>query len=151
MNRLPLLVATSLACCGAAAAQEWTDMARNENMVVYIDKASIAKTGNMVKVWKVVDYKTAKLLRGKSYLSTKTAIEYDCIERQYRTYFYAAYATRMAAGGEENIVGWYVEGTPISKLTQLPSTSWQFPPSEWESMFMVPLDNPIREFVCNRK
>jgi len=151
MNRLLITLAIVIACCGDAVAHEWTDMARNENMVVYIDKASIAKTGNMVKVWKLVDYKTAKLFRGKSYLSSITAIEYDCIDRQYRTYYIAVYATRMAAGSIENIVGWYAEGASASNLSQLPSTSWQFPPSEWQHMLMVPLDNPIREFVCNRK
>lgn len=146
MDRLFVALIIAVASCGAGA-REWVDVFRNENMIVYVDKASITRTGNIVKAWKLVDFKAPKKLKGKSYLSSQTATEFDCIDKQSRTYYWSIHANRMASGGLAGVVGWCCADGPIS---QWPGSVWESAPPAWEEVF-APVDDAVWQFVCRSK
>lgn len=132
--------ALALALLSGNAAAEWTDMARSDNVIIYIDKATIAKNGNMMKVWVLRDYKSAQKLKGdgKQYLSSKSHEEFDCIDRQSRSYSDSWYSTQMASGGLNNLVAWW------------DARSKNEGPSEWFPLFFTNYTN-IWNFLCNTK
>lgn len=66
---------------------EWTLVGNDieQGVKTFIDKNTISKNGNMVKMWSVVDYESPRSANGKDQLSTKSLDEYDCKNEQYRT------------------------------------------------------------------
>lgn len=83
---------------GAAAAWEQVGVA-NDGMAVYADPATIQKSGDLVKMWSVLDYKVAeKDDAGKPFLSTKLLHEYDCKAERARTRYFSIHAGQMATG-----------------------------------------------------
>jgi len=56
-------------------------------ITLYADPATILKSGNMVKMLRLTDFKTVQGNAGKQYMSTKRQHEYDCKEEQHRIIF----------------------------------------------------------------
>jgi len=83
---------------GAAAAWERVGVA-DDGMVVYADAATIQKSGDLVKMWSLLDYKLAqKDDNGRPYLSAKLLHEFNCKVEQARTRYFSIHAGQMAAG-----------------------------------------------------
>ena len=78
-----------LAVVSSSAMAEWikigsTSMA-DQTVTYYADPATIRKSGNMVKMWNLSDFKSAKDAgNGNIYMSTKAQYEFDCKEEQTR-------------------------------------------------------------------
>lgn len=71
----------------------------DDGMIVYSDPATIQKSGDAVKMWTLLDFKTAeKDDTGRPYLSTKLLHEYDCKGERARTRYFSLHAGQMAAG-----------------------------------------------------
>jgi len=82
----------------AAAAWDRVGVA-DDGMVVYADPATIQKSGDLVKMWSLLDHKTAeKDDTGKPYLSVKLLHEFDCKDERARTRYFSIHAGQMAAG-----------------------------------------------------
>ena len=93
----PLTVVSS----GAAAG--WIAVSVNETVGVtaYAGPATIRRAGDMVKMWDLLDLKTAQQGSGNlrnSYLSSKTQHEYDCKEKRVRQLYFSWHSGNMGNG-----------------------------------------------------
>lgn len=70
---------------------EWILIGGNDNFTLYSDPATIVKSGSMVKMLRLTDFKTAQRIDSKYYLSTKRQDEYDSVKEQYRIIYVNAY------------------------------------------------------------
>lgn len=87
------------ALCGSVAAAWERVGTSDDGMVVYADRATIRKSGDVVKMWVLLDYTTTqKDDSGKPYLSAKVLHDYDCKDERARTVYYSLHAGQMAAG-----------------------------------------------------
>lgn len=96
----PLCFGLVLAALGGSAAAAWEPVGTGDDgMVVYADRATIRKSGDVVKMWVLLDYKTAqKDDSGKPYLSAKLLHDYDCKDERGRTIYYSLHAGQRATG-----------------------------------------------------
>jgi hypothetical protein len=96
-RKVVLMIALGLTCGSAMA--EWTALTFSEQIVVYVDKATIRKSGNMSKIWILIDSKTSGLsIMGKPYLSIKSRNEFDCNEEKSRILSYTYLSKHMGYG-----------------------------------------------------
>ena len=100
--RLPLamrkvILMMLLAMVSGSAAAEWLEAGSNEiGAIYYADSATIRRAGNRVKMWNLVDYKTARVsFGGMPYMSMKAHVEYDCKEERARTLYYSNHSGNM--------------------------------------------------------
>ena len=100
MKRLLMgLMLAITAGAASAASAEWTAAGGTGELIQYVDRATIRKSGNLVKMWDSKDYLTVqKSAAGESYLSRKAQEEYDCKEEKSRTLAYASYDKTMGDG-----------------------------------------------------
>ena len=84
------------------AGAEWVYVTETEKnikiknaFIAYADPATIRKTGNMVKMWSLYDY---KLPQKPDVISIRQKSEYNCIEKKRRQLFLSAYSGRMNNG-----------------------------------------------------
>ena len=88
-----------LAVLSSNAAAEWVRIGKNRIGTVYADPTTISRSGNMAKMWDLLDYGAALLTAdGKPYLSTRTQYEYDCEEEKSRLLEVSAHSGNMASG-----------------------------------------------------
>lgn len=64
----------------------------------YYDSATIQREGDIAKMWHLHNFKTPQTVDGKSYLSLKNLVEYDCKDPRRRTLFFSWKAQPMGAG-----------------------------------------------------
>jgi len=93
-----LLMGLFLLTASGAAIAEWTVEGRNEELTLYVDRATIRKNGNFVKMWSLVDYKKAKVIGGKSNLSQRSQWEFDCKEEKSRGLAITNFSGQMGSG-----------------------------------------------------
>ena len=86
-----------LVTAGAASA-EWTRVGGNDDYIQYVDRATIRRNGNLVKMWGLSDYMTVQKAAADSILSDKTQSEYDCKEEKYRLLAFSTYDGQMGSG-----------------------------------------------------
>lgn len=98
MGKLLLTLMLVLASTGALA--EWTEVGRNHSsgMTQYADSATIQKTGKMVKMWDLIDYKSVVVFSGNRFISGKRQQEYDCEENKIRVLAYTQFIEHMGNG-----------------------------------------------------
>ena len=66
---------------------------------IYADPATVSRSGDLVKMWELNDYKTAQVSAGGSrFLSSRAQIEYDCKESRMRQLFFTQYSENMGEG-----------------------------------------------------
>ena len=76
-----LLLGLMLAITATVASAEWTVSGGSDEFIQYVDRATIRRNGNLVKMWDMADFKTVqKGAASESYLSDKTQTKYDCKE-----------------------------------------------------------------------
>ena len=74
-----------LAVVSANAMAKWVSVGQTEHETYYVNKATIHKSGNTVKMWSLIDYKAAQHTSdGELYLSSKSQTEYDCEDSRMR-------------------------------------------------------------------
>jgi hypothetical protein len=67
-------------------------------MTVYVEPASINKTGNVAKMSSMLDFRAAQVRAGYKFLSQKEQGEYDCKEEKSRVLSFARTSKNMADG-----------------------------------------------------
>src|SRR5262252_4128336 len=89
-----------LLASASAWAAEWTRVGAAENEgAVYVDPATMSKTGHLAKMWALYDFSAPRLLRGRGeYRSVKFQNEFDCIKRRFRVLSVSWYAANMGSG-----------------------------------------------------
>jgi len=93
-----LLMGLMLLVTAGAASAEWTIAGGNDQFVQYVDRATIRRNGNLVKMWVLSDLKTVQTDAGDSYLSSKAQQEYDCKEEKSRTLAFTWLSGQMGNG-----------------------------------------------------
>jgi hypothetical protein len=99
MKRLLLIVLILLS--GGPAYGEWLRIAEtDQGMTAYVDLDTIGPKGDLVKMWALVDFETAK---GDSFLSRKEQGEYDCAEERHRLLAGSWFSGHMGKGNVDAI------------------------------------------------
>ncbi len=71
----------------------------NGGYVIYVDPSTIRRSGNMVKMWNLLDYKTAQVIaKSGRHLSQMAQAEYDCKEERVRVLYFSLHSEQMANG-----------------------------------------------------
>jgi hypothetical protein len=74
-------------------------VSHDETSTMYADPATIHRTGEMVNMWTVLDFKAAQARPyGTPYMSQKTQHEYDCKEQRARAIHFLRYSENMGGG-----------------------------------------------------
>lgn len=97
----PLLI-TLLVLNAAPVYAEWVSISISKGgaggYTVYFDPDTIRRNGDLVKMWTLHDYKTTQTHEGKSFLSAKTQIQFDCAEERMRILAYWVISGSMGRG-----------------------------------------------------
>ena len=88
-----LLLTLMLVVISSSVMAEWVEVGKSKNFIVYVDSASIRRSGNMVKVWSLHDYKIAQ--GSVPYKSSTLEREHDCKEKQARQLFLVFYSKNI--------------------------------------------------------
>jgi len=120
MNLKNSLIGLLLMAVSAGAMAEWTKIgaAADGKFDSYVDLSTIRKSGNVVKIWNLRDYKKTQIdAGGKSYLSWMTRMEYDCNEENFRQLSIYQYSGNMKNGD----IVW--SGDVVDKWNSIPPES----------------------------
>ena len=103
---------TLLVLSSGSVHAEWVAVEKNNElagiMTVYVDPDTILRTGNLVKMWQLIDYKTMQGGRSPSrFSSTKIQKQFDCAEERLRLLALTNFWGNMGTGEPS---GAYVEG-----------------------------------------
>ena len=94
------LLITLLVLSSVPAYAEWELVSGDDEagLTVYVDRDTIRRKGNLVKMWQLYDYKTVQAVAGDSLLSIKRQNEYDCAEERTRMLAYTWFSSNMGKG-----------------------------------------------------
>lgn len=88
-----------LAVGSGVAVADWTKVATTESDTdIYVDHATITKSGHLARIWILEDRKVADTFAGKTFLSAKLHYEYDCKDNQRRVLQSSLYSGQRAGG-----------------------------------------------------
>ena len=122
------LLTMLLGIVSSSAAAEWVELGGNETATTYADPATIRKTGDMVKMWHLLDYTKPRGIEGlKPHMSIRVQDEYDCRQERTRTLAISLYSGNMGKGE--------VLGTSTD-------------PGTWRPVAPDTLVETLREFAC---
>jgi len=95
-----LLLTTALFLSSVPAYAEWVAVGGNQDagVTVYIDPGTIHRTGDLVKVWHLNDFKTVQIVKGNSYLSVQAQHQYNCTENRERILALTKFSGNMGRG-----------------------------------------------------
>ncbi|MEP6959991.1 MAG: surface-adhesin E family protein [Nitrospirota bacterium] len=79
---------------------EWELVSGDDSakLTVYVDRETIRRQGNLVKMWQLYDYKTVQTVAGDSLLSIQRHNEYNCTELRTRMLAYTWFSSNMGRG-----------------------------------------------------
>ena len=85
---------------GGPAHAEWELMSGDDSskLTVYVDRTTIQRSGNLVKMWQMFDYQTVQTVAGDSLLSFQRLNEYDCAGERSRLLAYTWFSSNMGRG-----------------------------------------------------
>jgi len=94
-----VLATVLLTIVSTSALADWVYVTGNDFATLYMDFSTLRRQGNFVRVWTLSDWaKPEKLSDEVSYRSSRTLLEYDCIEEMTRIRASVAYADAMGKG-----------------------------------------------------
>ena len=97
-----LLLGLTLLVTATAASAGWTDVGSTgdgtDEFIHYVDRATIRRNGNFVKMWDLMDFKKVQTVAGDSFLSSKSQSEYDCKEKKWRLLSFTWFDGKMGRG-----------------------------------------------------
>jgi hypothetical protein len=99
MSRFIFALLWTIASGTAFAALTWAG--ESAGYTAYADLDTLRVSGSTAIMWDTLDGKgvgTIRKLRGATYRSQRTQMEYDCKGRRSRRLYYAAYSGPMAGG-----------------------------------------------------
>jgi hypothetical protein len=80
---------------------EFTKYHEDDEVVSYLDAASVTRVGREVRMWIIDDYRKPQTdIEGKTYLSMKSQWTYDCAKRLSDVMMAFYHAEAMAQGAE---------------------------------------------------
>lgn len=99
-KRALTLVAIALAMWAPHAAQaEWQKVTTTDSGIIYVDDATIKRTGPVRSFWSLFDYKSPqRAQRGAFYVSTRTHMEMDCRKEMVHMLQFSMHSGPMLTG-----------------------------------------------------
>lgn len=121
MMRAMCVAFLSTLCCFPAMA-DWRSLGDVGTAELFVDPASIVRTGDTVTMWSIYALKTPGTVGAATYVSLKRQDEFDCKDSRIRGIQIAAYPEPMAEGkavsSEKGTAGWAAV-TPQSTAEKL--------------------------------
>lgn len=104
---------------------EWVEIDGSISFNSYVDPDTIRSKGNLAKMWTLNDHRTNQTTQGKSHLSEKLQIAYDCAEEQFRVIAVYLYSGQMGSG---EIVLSFTAQTGLEPVMPgtIANTKWKF-------------------------
>ena len=95
-----LFLTVLLLLASESAYGEWTVFATDgKGNTVYIDRESVLRKGNTVKIWVLLDGATVhETVEGRPFLSSRTLHQYDCQKERFRFLGFALFSEHMGSG-----------------------------------------------------
>ena len=99
-----------LATASSSVMAEWVKIGKsdNGNGTAYFDTLITKTNGSKVRMWTLFDFMIAKTTGGKTYLSMRQQIEFDCKNRKRRFMTYSLYSGNLGNGDivfEDSTIG----------------------------------------------
>jgi len=120
-----LLLVVSLTLSESSASAEWYLLDGNNHAKVYIDRETISRTGDVVRVWVLDDLKTPHTRGLSSFSSVRAQEEHDCSKERFRLLAIEQFAGDMGTGNsiykKSGESGW----APVPRGTMAQSV-WKF-------------------------
>lgn len=120
-----LLLVVSLTLSESFASAEWYLLDGNNHAKVYIDRETISRTGDVVRVWVLDDLKTPHTRGLSSFSSVRAQEEHDCSKERFRLLAIEQFAGNMGTGNsiykKSGESGW----APVPRGTMAQSV-WKF-------------------------
>ena len=84
----------------AVATAEWEEIGTSlkGESTFYVARSTIQKSGDLAKMWEMIDNKTATMIDGKRVLSIRNLMEYDCKGSRRRMLAATAYSAHLGKG-----------------------------------------------------
>jgi len=104
MRKAMFLAVLVFASCAATATvgikRNWASVFDDDDATTYVFPSSIHRQGDKATMWSLVSFKAPqRTSRAKvPFMSEKSAEEYDCQERRFRTLSYALHRETMGVG-----------------------------------------------------
>ena len=125
------LLALLLLTVTSTARAEWVLYGHNEKFGVYTDPATIHRSGELVKMWNMFEFKIAQVVAdGKAYWSAKTYNEYDCKDEHTRSLFFSWHSGKRGGGATVY--------------------SHDGPPSNWRPISPRSVDETLWKIACGK-
>ena len=116
----------------ATAGVAWVEIGSHTNnggIDIYAARSTISRSGNLVKMWDMFDFKTTQVVEGKRFLSVKHQYEYNCKDERVRNLSVTAFTGHMGKGAVVD-----------SGYTPMP----------WESVERGGVLDALRKFACGK-
>ena len=109
------ILALMLAAVSGAAMAEWVDLGESDRSTAYFDPATIRRSGDKVKMWRLIDLKSPdRAGGGQPYLSVKAQDEFDCKDERFRTLYIQFHSGKMGNGTTTGTGEGDMKWTPVS-------------------------------------
>ncbi len=109
MHKVILMLWLLIASTSAQAA--WVLVTSNEEAAIYAEISSLSKSGEVIKMWDITDFK--QKIVGVNYSSVKSLREYHCKTKQNRTLSYVSMSKNMAGGLVVNSSNFARQWSPV--------------------------------------
>jgi hypothetical protein len=124
-----LLLTLILVFASTSAIADWTKVGVEDESTIYTDTSTIRKKGDLIKIWSLYDFKEAKNMSGKTYLSMEKQYEIDCAKGLTRAMYIIYYAQKMG-GGEKG--------------------AFDYPPKQWQPVAANSAGESILKSACGK-
>ena len=109
-----LILFALLAAASNGAVAEWVAVGVSESSTLHAEPASIQKSGDLVKMLDLLDFKAPQVAGTYRYQSSKTLSEYDCKGGQSRILYFSWHSAPMGGGNIVHIDSDSNEWVPVS-------------------------------------
>lgn len=97
--RKVILMLLLIVAYNSSAMAEWVRVASfEEEATCYVDRTTLLKVENRVKMWFLLDFRKAQKLVSIPYLSVLEQYEFDCKEEQSRRLYFSLQSKNMGGG-----------------------------------------------------
>lgn len=127
-----LLFALTLTLISTHTMAEWTKIGESdddEGYTVYAEMDSVRKSGDRVRMWILLDYKTEQKASGVNFLSKTIRRDYDCKGEHLRTLAFKLFSWNMG------------QGSLVRSYNQ---------PRNWKNAQSESMDETVWKFACSQ-
>lgn len=87
-----------LAAMSGSAMAQWVVVDESSLGKIYVNQGTISRSGDVIKLWELIDLKKAQEHGGESFFSYTSEVEYDCVRKSFHTLQTVGISGHMATG-----------------------------------------------------